>query len=336
MTGLWLFSLAFLPHQLPSAAPPSVAARRAVERSLAFLQQSSEAWRENRKCVTCHQVPFAIWPLNEAKARGFAIEADKLGSLTSWSFDFCMTNKHEAEFTGGFLSTMAKLVLAMESAPRTDKIVAAYEFFEPLIAKKQRPDGSWKEGNFIGVKDAEKEGIEVDTMWTILALDSMEKQAGDKLSEKARLSLAKNRARALAFLKDAKPATRTDWLALRMLIDRRQGDEKGMVQWRQTLLERQGKDGGWPFMKDGASHTLVTGEVLYALSVIGVKGEEAAVVRARKYLVDTQQEDGSWKALSRAALGAGKPDKINEVNIHWGTGWAAIGLLRTLPDTKVR
>jgi hypothetical protein len=34
--------------------------------------------------------------------------------------------------------------------------------------------------------------------------------------------------------------------------------------------------------------------------------------------------------LSRTALAADKPGKVNDVTIHWGTGWATIGLLRTL------
>jgi hypothetical protein len=31
------------------------------------------------------------------------------------------------------------------------------------------------------------------------------------------------------------------------------------------------------------------------------------------------------------ALGNGAADKVNAVTVHWGTGWAALGLLRTLP-----
>jgi Squalene-hopene cyclase N-terminal domain/Prenyltransferase and squalene oxidase repeat len=335
MTGFLLLSLVAVPAQAPTdpaPAPTPADVRKAVERSLPYLLKSSREWREDRKCVTCHQVPFAVWPLNEARARGLAVEGKDLDGLTAWSLDFCTTNKREGEFTGGGLSTMGKLVLALGSAPRTDKVVEAYEFFEPLIAKRQQPDGSWTEGSFAVVNGGgEKEAAEVDTMWTVLALDGMEKQAGEKLSAKARESLAKNRERALAFLKDAKPATRTDWLALRMLVEKRNGDAKGAERWREALLERQGKDGGWPFVKDGPGHPLVTGEVLYALSVLGMNPDEPAVVRARTFLLQTQQEDGSWKALSRAALAAGKPDKVSDVATHWGTGWATIGLVRTLP-----
>jgi len=319
-----------------TAAPTSAEIRKSVDKSLVFLQKSSLQWRDERKCVTCHQIPFAIWPLNEARARGLTIETNKLDDLTAWSLDFCMTNTNKGEPTGGFLSTMGKMILALETAPKTDTTIKAFEYFEPLIGKKQREDGSWKEGNFIGVKDAEKEGIEVDTMWTILALNSMEKQGGDKLSAKARESLAKNRTRALTFLKDAKPATRSDWLALRMVVEQQTGNAKEAAKWQQSLIERQNKDGGWPFVKGGPSHPLVTGEALYLLSLMGIKHDDAVVVRAQKHLLETQRTDGSWKSLSRAALGASNTEKVNEINIHWGTGWATIGLLRTLPPEKPR
>src|SRR5262249_30909896 len=77
----------------PAARAPTPAqVRQAVERSLPFLLKSSEVWRDNRKCVTCHQVPFALWPLNEARARGLAVDAKRLDDLTAWSLEFCTTN----------------------------------------------------------------------------------------------------------------------------------------------------------------------------------------------------------------------------------------------------
>jgi squalene-hopene/tetraprenyl-beta-curcumene cyclase len=329
---LLLLSSVLAAEPAPAADAPSPdQVRKAVERSLPFLEKSSLAWREERGCVSCHQVPFALWPLHEARARGLAVDAARLDDLTDWSLDFCMTNKNKDQFTGGFLSTMGKLALALESAPKTKKTTDAYAFFEPIIARNQRDDGSWKEGNFIGVKGAEREGIEVDTLWTILGLNAIEKQAGDALPEANRTSLAKQRDKALAWLKAAKPATRTDWLALRMVVEQESGNAKEAARWRQALLDRQNADGGWPFVKDGASHPLVTGECLYLLSAAGAKADDPAVRRACEFLVETQQEDGSWKTNSRQALGDGNPEKVNKVTIHWGTGWAAVGLLRTLP-----
>lgn len=314
------------PQGLPSAAD----ARRAAERSLPYLLQRSAAWREQRKCVTCHQVPSALWPLYEAKARGIGTDAKATDALATWSLTFCTTDRDKAgQPTGGFLSTMVKVALALEAAPKTDQTRKAYEFFVPLIVKAQRPDGSWKEGNFIGVKGAEREGIEVDTMWTVLGLDSMTAQFGKSLTADTRAAIDKCRKRGLDWLKGAKPGTRTDWLALRMLVEKATGGKPDA--WRRELLARQNRDGGWPFVRGGESHPLVTGECLYALGALGAKGDEPEVRRAWKYLITTQREDGSWRALSRRALAGGAGEKVNAVTTDWGTGWAAVGLLKTLP-----
>lgn len=330
--SLLLVSLATAGAPAPSTPAPADA-RAAAERALPFLMKSSAAWRENRKCVTCHQVPFCIWPLNEAKARGFAVDARQVDDLTAWSLNFCTTDKNKGEFTGGFLSTMMKTALALEPAAATDREKKAYEFFIPLVANKQRPDGSWKEGNFIGVKDAEREGIEVDTMWTVLGLNSLERQAAGALSPAARDTIARCRQRAVDWLKTAEPATRTDWLALRMLVEAESGDAGRAWHWRQELQRRQNPDGGWPFTRGGESHPLVTGECLYALSCKPDTGDGPPISAAWRYLISTQEPDGSWKALSRQALGAGAAKKVNAVTTHWGTGWAAIGLIRTMPRT---
>lgn len=326
---LLLLSALVTADPAPEPAAPQV--RQAVERSLPFLLKSSEAWREKKACVSCHQVPFTIWPYQDAHARGFAVEPRRLDDLTGWALNFCTTHKHEGKFTGGFLSTMGKTVLALQDGPKSEKVAEAFAHFAPLIVGYQKPEGWWKEGNFIGVKGAEREGIEVDTMWIILAIDALER-LGD---EKNREALAKSRERGLAWLKDAKPATRTDWLALRILVETRFDDPKNAAEWRQSLLKQQKPDGGWPFVRDGDSHPLVTGEVLYLLNAAGIRDEDRpAIQRAQQFLVSTQQGDGSWKSASRAKLGAGVPNEINDINIHWATGWATIGLLRTMPEPK--
>jgi len=122
----------------------------------------------------------------------------------------------------------------------------------------QQPDGWWKEGNQIRGKGTEREANEVDTMWTILGMASLE-QLGDALPKQTLQASAKDRQRALNWLKEGKPGTRTDWLALRMLVDRDYGDAKQVQEWLKQLLGQQNLDGGWPLVKGGASHPLVTG-----------------------------------------------------------------------------
>src|SRR5436309_7069028 len=107
-----MFALAvLLIPTAPAADPAPRDVRAAVEKSLSFLEKSSAAWRADRKCVTCHQVPFTIWALTDAKARGIAVDAGKLDDLTKWAFGFCTTDENKGEKTGGFHLTMVDMVL---------------------------------------------------------------------------------------------------------------------------------------------------------------------------------------------------------------------------------
>lgn len=313
------------------AGPPVEKVRAAVGKSLAFLESSSAVWREDKKCVSCHQVPFTVWALTEGKARGFAVDAGKLGDLTAWAFDFCTTNENKGEKTGGFHLTMVDMVLSQSAAaPRADAL-KAYAFFEPLFAKRQRPDGSWREGNQIRIDGAEREADEVDTMWTLLALRELDR-LGDKLPAETRKALAAEREKALAFLKAAKAGRRLDWLALRVLVAKEYGTPAEAAAILKELRELQNADGGFGFVRAGSSYPHTTGECLYCLGAMGLGGDDPTVRRAWSYLLANQNRDGSWDAQSRKSFNT-KPDKVYEISIHWGTGLAAIGLLKTLPKT---
>src|SRR5205809_508717 len=148
MLTLTFLLVPVLPAAEPVASPtPAVDVRKAAEKGLAFLETSSANWRVDRKCVTCHQVPFTVWALNEAKGRGIKVDIAKLDDLTKWAFDFCMTNENKGEKTGGFHLTMVDMVLSQANASPRDDATKAYQFFETLFAKRQQPSGAWKEGN---------------------------------------------------------------------------------------------------------------------------------------------------------------------------------------------
>src|SRR5215204_1899175 len=65
------------------AADPD--ARAAANRALAFLAKDGLAWKDDRKCASCHHVPMTLWTLNEAKKAGFAVNEKVLADLTAWS-----------------------------------------------------------------------------------------------------------------------------------------------------------------------------------------------------------------------------------------------------------
>ena len=57
-----------------------------------------------------------------------------------------------------------------------------------------------------------------------------------------------------------------------------------------------------------------------------------AMRKARSFLVRSQRDDGAWLVpAERVRAGEGR-DSLAEIFSYWGSGWAAIGLLRTLPE----
>jgi hypothetical protein len=250
--------------------------RAAAGKALAFLEASSAAWRADKKCVTCHQVPFTIWALTEAKGRGFAVDAKKLDDLTAWAFDFCATNEHEGKKTGGFHLTSVFLVLSQQGTPLRADALKTYPLFETLFAKRQLVTGAWREGNQIKLPGAEREADEVDTMWTLLALRELE-QHEDTLPLDTLKGLVAEREKAQAFLKDATAGRRTDWLALRALLAHGHGPVPRPAALLAELRALQNADGGWGYVRGGESYPHTTGECLYALTAAGATPDDPAV-----------------------------------------------------------
>jgi hypothetical protein len=318
------------PAPQPRAAEVTVAeVRAAVQRGLPFLEKSSSAWRSERKCVSCHQVPFAVWALTEGKARGFKVDAAKLDDLTAWAFDFCAIDQNKDGKTGGFHLTSAFMILSQSGAGARADAVEVYPFFETMFAKRQKPDGSWREGRQIRIQGAQREADEVDTMWTLLAIKALE-HLGDKLPADTRKALTSERDKGLAFLKGAKPGKRIDWLALGVLIAKEYETPERAKELLRELLAQQNDDGGWGYVRGGESYTHTTGEVLYCFGQMGLGENDAPVRKAWKHLVREQQQDGWWHCKTRETFST-KPDLVRDTSVHWGTAWATIGLMQTLP-----
>jgi hypothetical protein len=338
--SILLFALTLAGQPADGPLPTASQVRKAIERSLPYMMNGGMMWKAktfggNKQCISCHHIPLAVWTHNEAKAQGFAVDQPKVDALTDWMIGFSAAKKYPDEMVDGFLDT---IFLASEGGNQPGQHRETFGVFQEMLAKQQLNDGSWlrrdghNEPGFSiippGLSDndaAKREAQEVDTMWALLGLNALERLA-DPLSEPARELLAKQRSAALALLKEAQGSTRSDWLAFRILIERDLGDKTKVGHWRQALLAQQNTDGGWGLVRGDPSHPLVTGQALYALGITGVGDDETAVQRAWRYLLMSQRDDGSWAASSRPMV-----NHRNYVTENFGTGWAVLGLLRTLP-----
>lgn len=321
-----LIGLVLLATAGPAPAEPSPAdVRRAVERALPFVEKEGVAWREERKCLSCHTGAFLVWSHREADRRGFAVDAGKLADWTDWALAFAGADAAP--------DTIAQVLLAVPASAATGEQVGPRGAAPGLLLNKQaggfwKPGMFWKAGGQLPTqKRPPREGDEVTTLWVVLALAAEEGR-----------DVAATRERALAWAKAGATTETNELLALRLAVERRFGEPARVRGLLEELLGRQNADGGWGWRKDAkASDALGTGQVLYALRIAGVDQASPAIRRAQKFLLTAQREDGSWPAESRWYSASTQEKHLrtaDPIYVFWGSAWATIGLLHTLPEGR--
>lgn len=311
----------------PTAAKPSLEERRAaVQRALPYLARQTGAWIEQNKCTSCHQVPHALWAMNDARRGGFAVD-DRLAEWNRWSVDFVLRLADgpdaKVEDVRERADEIYQLLLAgstasAESDAGVDKgSESQRKRLISLLKLGQSEAGSWPAGGRLpDQKRPKQETDESTTLWSLLTL----RTAG--LDDEGRADTA-TRARAMLEAR----STSTEHLALRYMLARDVGDSAHTSELRKLLLAHQNDDGGWGWLLEEPSDALATGQALYALSHVGQDARGGAVARAQRFLVRTQQSDGSWHVPGTLTELGNKPYVVSN---DWGTAWAVIGLMRTI------
>jgi squalene-hopene/tetraprenyl-beta-curcumene cyclase len=308
--------------------PADDSVRATIERSLPFIQTEGQQWIEEKKCVTCHQVPFMVWSLNAAAGRGIVLDEQKRADCGAWAVDWKnMATKEDLEkgeehTLARHNDPVAQLLLARLANSREDDEKWPAMFAERLAAGQQK-DGSWKAGGQLpSQKRPERETEEVTTMWSLVALQSYE-----SVDESLRGRVAKAR----EWLGDKTEGQSTEWLAVKLLLERGSGNTAKADRCREALLEQQRSDGGWGWLTADKSDAFGTGVAIYALARDGVAAVHPAIGSGRRFLVESQRADGSWPVKGTKKE---KAKKIEATATYWGTCWAVIGLAETLPHTK--
>lgn len=320
-----LFALA---TRLAAAEPVPTDVQKAAERSIAFLAKDGLAWKENRKCASCHHLPFTLWSLNEARRAGYAVDEKALADLTAFSVapdDRARVAIQRPPTAKNFMNQGALLLaLGLQAGEVRDR--AAKERVDKAVAlllTDQTADGSWRQD---GGRPPITAGPGVMTTLTLLSLP----QNGEKNKETKAA-----REKALKWLATATPEDDVQALALRVVLRQRLGDtSKELQPLAKQILGRQNTDGGWSQAKEMASDAFATGQALYALTVAGVASGDAAVKKGQAFLVKTQRPDGSWPMTSRPMNPGNKQDKgaknLSPIT-HAGTAWGTLGLVRSAP-----
>jgi squalene-hopene/tetraprenyl-beta-curcumene cyclase len=301
--------------------PDDAEVRKVIERSLPFMEKGAVEWVEKNKCVTCHHVPMMLWTHYEARQHGFTVNEKATLELERQALaqylghpDFTPTGQDTGfmEQTLGPGTIYLSLALQANASP-VDEAVGALERFRDNFVKLQNENGSWttKVNQAPLVDDHDSM-----TMLILTALDNGDRQSKNREA----------RNRAVQWLKGIPVREESQSLALRILVAERSGDKEQVRRYVELVRSRQQDDGGWNQVDGLSTDALATGQVLYALKSAGTSPDDSAVQRGRGFLASTQKDDGSWVVHTRNPNGKGF------VTSYYGTGWATLGLLRTLPQ----
>jgi hypothetical protein len=127
------------------------------------------------------------------------------------------------------------------------------------------------------------------------------------------------------------PGKTVQSLALHLMVAHKFGEPSRTDALRSELLAGQNEDGGWSWWKDNkTSDAFATGQALYALGAVGRDASDPAISKALQYLVQTQAQEGNWNVPQELIN-----TRLRKLNVYtfWGTAWAAIGMVQTLPRT---
>lgn len=320
--------------------------RKAVELALPYLAKESASWIDQRGCVSCHHVTFMIWSHNAAVARGLEVDPQQLDSTTNWAFASMLSDR--SEFGGA--DTISQILLGRDPKskwrkrpPRHFESSDPYEALFEILLERQRADGSWPPEGQLTTP------AEITTGWALLATESFVDSATiaadrldpardltDELAERIQRSRKKqpeSRSKAMDYLATIDPHPTHEGLLLQFMRND-MAKLPARTELHRQVLARQNTDGGWSNRFDlTESDAFATGQTLYALSVSRMTTDPTVLASAREYLIGSQQPEGHWRVPSDRIRDRSGSDSVDEIFTYWGTAWATIGLLQTLPES---
>lgn len=363
-------------------------ARQAVTRSLPYLETEGVWWKNNKRCVTCHQIAFMTWTINEAACHGLPVDEAKRTQWNEWSIKGTFGAKMYFKLTDSSFKDLEKAKMQAEEIaklkPLANKDFRTKKEFEQVLKELlppdvetrhhdaiiktaqpasgsggsdvynvmlragvvaniasgdevrsallegmvhfQRKDGLWDgEGQFHGMKRPHPETDQIATMWDLLALSSV-----NPLPQ----HIAEARARGRQALGKQKLGQTVESLTLRLMLAFEESNSDVSRDMLEQLTALQRSDGGWAaFTENPSSDAFTTGQVLYALGKIGRTSADPIVEKAWAYLLGSQEADGSWRVDWHAFNKENNKDHTlrHKVFSYWGTAWADLGLMQTLP-----
>ncbi len=326
-----------LSNMTPAVVGQELPVRKTIQRSIPFIEAEGDGWIQEQKCISCHQVPFMVWSLNWANRRGFDVDLQGLERTNRWATDWInLTNpkrRKDAKEEATLLQendAVAQLLIGGPQVRQDDQTVEAdtsddwrSQWHASLLGSQQE-EGAWKpRGQLPLQKRPKRETHEVSTVWALLAVMGY---GSSPVAESKSVDLGVIE-KAKEWLGNDTAGESTEWWSVKLLLAHAL-ELPSVEKWQVDLRKHQNDDGGWGFRCDEASDAFGTGVAIYALAHSGVATSDSDVQRALKFLITSQKPDGSWTVNGTKKTANNQP---TATATYWGTCWAAIGMMETLP-----
>lgn len=308
-----------------SAAEPD-AIRAAVAKSLPLLEAAARGSLEERdQCFTCHNQGLPIMALTTARARGFAIDEEKLRTQLQFTADSLAKNREKylaGIGQGGKADTAGYALWALANGGwKPDETTEAVVEF---LTGTQRELVHWK-------PQSDRPPTEQSLFTsTHVALRGMKTFGTPAQRERIEQRIAAVREWLLET-----PARDTEDRASRLRALHVIGAETSAAA--KDLLATQRDDGGWSQLADMTTDAYATATALVALHQAGALAtSDAAYQRGLGFLLAAQLPDGSWHVRTRSKpiqryYESGYPHGKDQFISVSAAGWATTALALALP-----
>jgi ankyrin repeat protein len=308
-------------------------ARVSVTRSVRLLLRSTPLMYERRACYTCHHNTLPASAAAEARTKGIAVNEE----LAQENLDDILAVLQQASpgmmqgqgrVPGGHAMTLGYglMALAAEDYPLNKVTASAIHW----ALASQMPDGSWL-GNGVN-----RPPIEYSTVsHTAMALRGLTLYPipGRQIEIERALLKAQD------WLVSVEASSAEERAMRLMGLVSAGAPQATVTEAMNEILAEQRTDGGWSQLTQLESDAYATGLSLFALHEAGgsVTGEPYRGGIA--FLLASQYQDGAWFVQTRAFpsqiyFESGFPFGKNQWISAAGTGWAALAIAHTLPDSE--
>jgi hypothetical protein len=288
------------------------------QRAIDYLAVEVARWRQENKCLSCHNNGDGARALYAAIRLGYRVPAEALEDTTQWlrqpsRWD---TNRSDSAFSDQklariqFAAALGEAFDAKVVRDRTPLLEAAR-----MLLPDQDADGCWR-------VDTESPAASPATYGPFLATYLARRALERADSREFRDAID----RANRWLLAAKPRSNLDAAALLLAHPHAQPILQRNLE---RLLRAQTSDGGWGPQPSVPAEVFDTAIVLLALAKVDQPNRtKEAVRRGRDFLIRQQQATGGWPETTRPSGAQSYAEHIST------SGWATLALLTTDPKRQ--